>query len=1085
MRRLSLREVLLVSVLLASSASPPVLAEIPSSGWSVLPSPGLSVNLQPETAQRLRADIHASERPSSTILRHPLDMKLASHFVFGFQMKVEGAVREMEVRLVDPSGLNRWRATVPLASTPDWRTVSLDSRLFSFEVGPQAGGPPAALGAVEFRVETSLGAQAQVWIENPRFSPAERVLPLGEVLDAERAPLRPVALRASSVEQTKEGPVPALWRGEGRVFVAPGTALDDGWRSAPTPTRQWLELDLGERRHFGGLTLEWESGRQARRYSVQASDDGRQWETLLDVSQGLGGYEPLYLPASRGRYLRLELLQPAGKAGYALAGLRVEPSEFTLSPNRFLESLARRHPRGSYPRYMQREQEFWTVIGRDGGRHEALLSEDGRLEMDKGGATLEPFLYVDGQLLGWADVDISQSLDGGGLPLPSVRWCAGTLGLVISPIAGEGAEEGEEWLWVRYRLENRGEHRREARLFLALRPLQVNPPWQTLTVRGGASRILSLRSLGQGGLRINDELNVHPLTAPLGMAFWPRDPGRLIDDVLAFGELPSGAPATHLQDETGFASAVMAWDVVLEPGAHRDIVLAVPYPRVGRSPPVPAAAREAPSAFYDAQLRRQRTAWRQRLERVDIVLPDRVRSLIDTLHSSLAYILVHRDGVVLHPGARAYAKPWIRDGALTSVALLQMGYPQEVRDYLRWYARFQGEDGWIPCCIDVHGPDRTPEHDAPGQFIHAIVEYLRFTDDRAFAREMWPAVQKTLHYLQGLRAQRLTPEYASENKRAYYGLLPESASHEGYLTHPVHAYWDDFFALRGLKDAVWLAQYLGEEDARRELLEKRDDFRRDLLASIEATMRLHGISHLPASVELGDFDPSAIAAYVSVANEQDFLPKQALRQTFDDYMRVLRGRLDGSTRWAGYAPYEWRVADALVRLGRREDAWEVYDFLMPGRRPLAWNGWPEVVWRDPRRGDYIGDMPHGWIAADFIRATRSLLVYERENDEALILGAGLPLSLIEAPGGVRATRLPTWYGTLDIRLYRSARNEISVEIDSDRPAPPGGIHLALPLQRVSWLNLSQGAAYGRGDEFRPGLPVVRELPVRLKLRYEP
>ena len=64
---------------------------------------------------------------------------------------------------------------------------------------------------------------------------------------------------------------------------------------------------------------------------------------------------------------------------------------------------------------------------------------------------------------------------------------------------------------------------------------------------------------------------------------------------------------------------------------------------------------------------------------------------------------------------------------------------------------------------------------------------------------MWPSVRKAARFIEKLRAQRLTAEYKTPEKRARYGLLPESASHEGYLAHPVHSYWDDFWAFAGSK----------------------------------------------------------------------------------------------------------------------------------------------------------------------------------------------------------------------------------------------------------------------------------------------
>ena len=41
----------------------------------------------------------------------------------------------------------------------------------------------------------------------------------------------------------------------------------------------------------------------------------------------------------------------------------------------------------------------------------------------------------------------------------------------------------------------------------------------------------------------------------------------------------------------------------------------------------------------------------------------------------------------------------------------------------------------------------------------------------------------------------------------------------------MHSYWDDFFALRGFKDAADLAGILGKEEEARRLAVLRDTFR--------------------------------------------------------------------------------------------------------------------------------------------------------------------------------------------------------------------------------------------------------------------
>ena len=56
--------------------------------------------------------------------------------------------------------------------------------------------------------------------------------------------------------------------------------------------------------------------------------------------------------------------------------------------------------------------------------------------------------------------------------------------------------------------------------------------------------------------------------------------------------------------------------------------------------------------------------------------------------------------------------------------------------------------------------------------------------------------------------------------------MPQSISHEGYSAKPMHSYWDDFFALRGFKDATEIARMLGKQEAVH-YAQVRDLFRRD------------------------------------------------------------------------------------------------------------------------------------------------------------------------------------------------------------------------------------------------------------------
>jgi hypothetical protein len=418
------------------------------------------------------------------------------------------------------------------------------------------------------------------------------------------------------------------------------------------------------------------------------------------------------------------------------------------------------------------------------------------------------------------------------------------------------------------------------------------------------------------------------------------------------------------------------------------------------------------------------------------------------MKTAAAHILIHRAGPALHPGPRRYARAWIRDGVLMGAALARVGLPAAGRDFIRWYARFQAEDGNLPDCADSAGCEWLPEYDSWGQLIFAVMDYYRFSGDAQFLVEMWPAVLKSVNYLEALRQRRMTPEYQAQDKLACYGLLPESMSHEGYMAHPVHSYWDDFWAARGFKDAAEMAGLLGMDAQRARISALCKDFQSTLSASLERVIREHGLDFVPGSVEFADFDPSATSIAITIADQLQFLPRLAIEQTYDKYLQGFHTRVSGEVPWANYSAYEIRNIGALVRLGRRADAHALLRFFLGDRRLLAWNQWPEISWHDPLSPSFIGDMPHSWIGAEYILAVHSLFAYEREVDQSLVIAAGVVSEWLDDGGEVVVRDLPTRYGRLSYRLYREEPSVWRVILEGAPLAPPGGVIVMPPLESI-------------------------------------
>jgi hypothetical protein len=128
----------------------------------------------------------------------------------------------------------------------------------------------------------------------------------------------------------------------------------------------------------------------------------------------------------------------------------------------------------------------------------------------------------------------------------------------------------------------------------------------------------------------------------------------------------------------------------------------------------------------------------------------------------------------------------------------------------------------------------------------------------------------------------------------------------------------------------------------------------------------------------------------------------------------------------------------FVRMGQTERAHELLDLFMNDRRPAGWNQWPEVVYRDLRAPSFLGDLPHTWVASDFMRSFLDLIAYERDSDQALVLAAGVPDDWIAAPGGVAVRRLPTPWGLLEYSLTAEG-GSVRLRVGEGLTVPPGGI----------------------------------------------
>ncbi len=1016
--------------------------------WKVIKSDGveLSVSLVPgQTGQAIRLDFNFVAGAGYCGIQKQIPMVLPENYRFSYSIRGEAPVNNLEFKLLDASGDNVWwLIRRNYAFPPQWTRTAIKKRHLSFAWGPTPDQTLRQFDKIEFMISSATGGKGSIYLDDFFF----QALPPA----AGQLPQPQITAGSSST------PLSMLNDAD------PATA----WRSDPAAEAQLLTLDYGRIVELGGLIIDWDSRNFAEQYRVQGSLDGSSWETLYEVQKGKPGRAWLYMPEVDARYLRLELQESSQGQGYAISEMTGQEIRFSESPEAFYTAIAAQQPQGLFPRYWLQRQSYWTVVGVNNDSKEALINQDGMVEIDKSCFSIEPMIYHQDKLYTWHDVRTGQQLEQGHLPLARVQWRGLPVSLDVEAYAA--GEAGSSWLSLSYTVTNTGPAPEKVDLYLALRPFQVNPPWQFLNWPGGTALIKSIDFAGQTAT-VNGDIKISFIDAPAGFGATCFDAGD-ISEWIRQNRLPETALAS---DAHGFASAAARYALELAPGAAQTVHVLVPF-HDSAMPLLPANHNAV------AASRRQTTEfWRNKIDTFDIRVPALAQDLIETVRANLAYVLINRDGPGIQPGSRSYERSWIRDGALTSATLLRFGIREEVRDYLAWYSRHIYPNGKVPCVVDRRGADPVPENDSNGEYLFAMLQYFRFTADTAFLRLHYPAIWRAAAYLDTLTLQRLQPRFVnsgSDSLDAFYGLVPESISHEGYSAKPMHSYWDNFFTLRGYADAVEIAHILGHKDDEKWLTRSRDRFHSNLYASLQRAMRYKKIDYIPGCVELGDFDATSTAIAIYPGNQWLNLPQPQAQNTFDRYFDFFENRRADKISWREYTPYETRLIGAFVRIGQPQRAHALLDFFMADRRPAGWRHWAEVVWRDPEAPRFIGDMPHTWVGTDFINAIRTFFLYEDEAREALVLGAGLRPEWLNDPQGVAVQGMPTYYGAIDY-TYRRTKTGYAIEVGGAITLPKGGVIVRLPE------GFQSRRVYHNGKKIkadRCGEVVVRALPAVIDVK---
>ncbi|NCC39373.1 MAG: hypothetical protein EOM21_07965 [Gammaproteobacteria bacterium] len=471
--------------------------------------------------------------------------------------------------------------------------------------------------------------------------------------------------------------------------------------------------------------------------------------------------------------------------------------------------------------------------------------------------------------------------------------------------------------------------------------------------------------------------------------------------------------------------------------------------------------------------------WRQKLRvsGTQPLLPAALAHLGVLFRICRSHLLILADHGQIHPGPTIYDAFWVRDSSVEGIACALSGDLNLPRQQFgtHYPTVFNRGPGWIGPAR-LHGffggahEKNDHEWDSNGQALWAIGRFDRILgpSERFGAGLYFPYV------LEGARWIR--------DNRSPYGLLHSgwSAEHLGDKHQP--HYWDDLWALAGLWEAAKLAERIGAHEVG-ELWAIYDDVRRATSDSIrwvlaEQSRRGYWETFIPTGPgDVGRLDSTMIGALAyfhpcrldqgkRLGEDIDWAARMTLETIWSHFVRDGGFRHDSA--WFCFGPYlTLQLAHAFLLIGdlQRMDqclAWSIGNAgyasvshaVGDGRWSVTQGAWNEQhcdpIASDfaevPERWWYMGDIPHGWAAAEFLMLLRDILLSEsdEDSDPHIDLAAGLLPHWLKDGESVGVHNAPTLFGTpLSYRLtVDRTSQQVRIQIDQ----APAGVRLVYPCR---------------------------------------
>ena len=739
---------------------------------------------------------------------------------------------------------------------------------------------------------------------------------------------------------------------------------------------------------------------------------------------------------------------------------------------------------------------YWNMVGVKDAHQESLVGQAGEVEPVYERYAVTFFVVADGRLhfpqyaeAGAPRPTLTQQRQDGYLPVVLTTYRT-PIGVAVEARTLSTVVGSQDHAAVLNRLVVRasGSGVRAGQLGVAVVP--VKPSGFVRYGKSGealqASQLSFLRYL-PAERRLETNTGGGPVfaTAPESFGLYGNSDG--VDDVnqylsvSPFVDLVAGRAlngATQTSDPlSGLCSAAFLWPFDVSDGAEFGLDFWLPVDDFRDQRDFADLTARPADDFEAANL----DFWQRKLDGsgLQATLPPVVEHLWGQYRSCRADLLILADDGEIHPGPTVYDSFWIRDSSVEAIACVLAGDDglagaQLGRHHLDVFQTGTNQIGPANAFGFFGGEHEQNgrEWDANGEALWAFGKFDRVQGPAvAFgAKVYWPYV------LEGARWIR--------DNRSPDGIMLSgwSAEHIGDANQP--HYWDDLWSLAGLYEAARLAERIGAGETA-ELWAAFDSLKAATAASIRWVLdqqRREGEweTYVPSgpggdrglySTIIGAaayFHPTRLHYGAKLGDDID----QAFRLTLETiWSHFIQGGFRHDKSWQAYGPYltlqlahaflltgdldrmdallNWTIGNAAYAKVSRYDGaaerWQVTSGTWNEQHayPVAddFTQMPFHVW-------YMGDMPHGWAAAEFMLLLREILFFEAGEDDnrELYIAPGVLPRWLRGEGGhsVTVTNAATTYAvpfgyTL---VHDEPGRKVSIEIT--QPVP--GVEYVYPCR---------------------------------------